>query len=65
MSYGTKKTETRTISPSQRARGTTRIIKAPEGIEYYDLVKNWGKVEPHLSDPELNDVLAPQEKTHA
>jgi len=26
-------------------------------LKYYDLLKNWRKVKPHLGDPELNDVL--------
>jgi hypothetical protein len=32
-------------------------IKVPKGVEYYDLIKNWRKVKPHLRDPELNDIL--------
>jgi hypothetical protein len=29
----------------------------PQPMVYYDLVKNWHKIAPHLSNPELNDVL--------
>lgn len=45
------------ISPKTKI-GTTRMIEAPQGIEYYDLVKNWEKVKPNLGDPELKKVLA-------
>jgi hypothetical protein len=44
------------VSPKTK-KGMTRMIKATKGIEYYDLVKNWRKIKPHLGDPELNDIL--------
>jgi hypothetical protein len=44
------------VSPKTK-KGMTGMIKAPKGIEYYDLVKNWKKVKPHLRDPELNKIL--------
>jgi hypothetical protein len=44
------------ISP-KKTTGTKSMIKAPKGIKYYDLVKNWAKVKRHLDDPELNDIL--------
>jgi hypothetical protein len=45
------------VAPKTK-KGTTRMIEAPKGIKYYDLVKNWKKVKPHLGDPELKKVLA-------
>jgi hypothetical protein len=45
--------ESKVIAPKK----TTGMIKAPKGIKYYDLVKNWAKVKPHLGDPGLNKVL--------
>ena len=47
----------RTASSLQGRRRANHPIKAPEGIEYYDLIKNWRKVKRHLRDPELNDIL--------
>ena len=33
------------------------LAEVPEGIHYYDPVRNWRKIKPHLGDRELNDIL--------
>jgi hypothetical protein len=33
------------------------VLAEATQFEYYDLVKNWSKIEPHLDDEELNAVL--------
>jgi hypothetical protein len=52
-----KNPKAKVISPKTK-KGMTRMLKAPEGIEYYDLEKNWEKVKPHLGDSELKKILA-------
>lgn len=42
-----------TSSSAQLSRPSQKTAK----LHYYDLEQNWARIEPHLSDPELNDIL--------
>ena len=57
MRTAIKKPTTNIISLVDYQRRVFAPNKAPEGIRYYDLIKNWPRVKPHLDDAELNDIL--------
>jgi hypothetical protein len=45
------------LTPSISASTVTLLDTKTVKFRYYDLKRNWRKIEPHLSDPTLNDIL--------